>query len=72
MSEKSQSNNTLTYTSIEEIEIKVKRQRDFFRNEMSDTIKERTNALKRLLNEIESNEDKIMEAMYLDFQKKQF
>ncbi|MEQ8358160.1 MAG: aldehyde dehydrogenase family protein [Cytophagales bacterium] len=72
MSEKSQSNNTLTYTSIEEIEIKVKRQRDFFRNEMSDNIKERSNALKRLLEEIESNEDKIMEAMYLDFQKSNF
>ncbi len=72
MSEKSQSINTDNYTSVEEIEIKVKRQRDFFRNEMSGNIKERINALKRLLKEIETNEDKIMQAMYLDFQKSNF
>ncbi len=72
MSEKSKSINTISYTSIEQIGIKVGRQKEFFRKGLTKPIEERKISLKRLLKEIEAREDAIMKALYLDFQKSNF
>lgn len=72
MPENNQSINTISYTSKEQIEIKVRRQREFFKKGITRSIQNRSKALKSLLNEINNYEGEIMEAMYSDFQKSNF